>query len=361
MNNRIIFAVAAVGVCAGVFSAYYYGRQKPPQAPLYQPAADPYARGIYANGILESTGASGENVTLYPEVTGPITRLLVSEGQTVTRGTPLLTIDDSVQRATTEQLQAQAAAALALLQELKAQPRPETLEVARAQVGAATASLQTARDQQTKLEASYTADPHSISRDALDNARNATRTADANLAVAQRQFDLTKAGAWHYDIENQQRQYDALSKAAAAAAALLAKYTLTAPIDGVVLAVQAAVGSYVSTQGAYSSYTGGYGPLIVIGAPQDQLQVRAYVDEILIHRLPDSARIDARVQIRGTDLRFPMVFERVQPYVTPKIQLSDDRAERVDVRVLPLIFRFDKPKNLSLFPGQLVDVYIGEK
>jgi len=31
------------------------------------------------------------------------------------------------------------------------------------------------------------------------------------------------------------------------------------------------------------------------------------------------------------------------------------------VRVLPVIFRFEKPKDLNLFPGQLVDVYIGQK
>jgi HlyD family secretion protein len=34
--------------------------------------------------------------------------------------------------------------------------------------------------------------------------------------------------------------------------------------------------------------------------------------------------------------------------------------ERVDVRVLPVIFRFDKPKGVNLYPGQLVDVFIGE-
>ena len=34
-------------------------------------------------------------------------------------------------------------------------------------------------------------------------------------------------------------------------------------------------------------------------------------------------------------------------------------ARRVDVRVLPLIFRFERPKELNVFPGQLVDVYIG--
>jgi len=50
-----------------------------------------------------------------------------------------------------------------------------------------------------------------------------------------------------------------------------------------------------------------------------------------------------------------------QPYVSPKIELSDQRQEQVDVRVLPIIFRFEKPPNVNLYQGQLVDVYIGEE
>ena len=52
---------------------------------------------------------------------------------------------------------------------------------------------------------------------------------------------------------------------------------------------------------------------------------------------------------------------RFQPNVTPKIELSSQRTERVDVRVLPVIFSFEKPENLTLYQGQLVDIYIGEE
>ena len=71
--------------------------------------------------------------------------------------------------------------------------------------------------------------------------------------------------------------------------------------------------------------------------------------------------MDAQLFIRGTDTHVSLTFERIQPYVSPKIELSDQRQERVDVRVLPVIFRFDKPKDMNLYPGQLVDVYVGEK
>jgi HlyD family secretion protein len=47
--------------------------------------------------------------------------------------------------------------------------------------------------------------------------------------------------------------------------------------------------------------------------------------------------------------------------VSPKIALSNQRQERVDLRVLPLIFRFRNQPALNLYPGQLVDVYVGKR
>ena len=361
MRNRWIFILSAVGLILALVSAFIFSEQPSAQPPVFNPAANPYPKGIYANGIIESVQAQGENINIYPEVSGPITQVLVAEGELVHKGDPLLMIDDSVQQATAEQQRSQAEAALATLKELKAEPRPENLDVAIAQVENAKATLKNAEDQLAKQERSYALDPKSVSLDALDNARNAEKIADTNLKVVQKQYALTKAGAWIYDIENQEKQYAALSKAYAASAALLAKYVIQAPTDGVVLSVQAAVGSYVSSQGAYDSYTQGLNPLIVMGTPEDHLQVRAYIDEILVPRLVDPVKMDAQMFIQGTDIHVPLTFTRIQPYVSPKIELSDQRQERVDVRVLPVIFRFERLKGVTLYPGQLVDVYVGEK
>ena len=273
--------------------------------------------------MIESDQAQGENINIYPEVSGPITQVLVAEGEQVRKGDPLLTIDDSVERATTEQLQAQAEAALAMLHELKAEPRPETLAVAVAQVDNARATLKNARDQLAKEQRSYQMDPKAVSKNDLDNAINAERIAATNLEVVEKQYQLTKAGAWIYDIENQERTYTSLERSYLSAAALLAKYTIRAPSDGVVLAVQATTGSYVSTQGAYDSYTQGFDPLVVMGKPQGSLEVRAYIDEILVHELPDPAKMRAEMFIRGTSDQVPLTFVRVQPYISP-----EDRALR---------------------------------
>jgi HlyD family secretion protein len=272
----------------------------------------------------------------------------------------LLNLDDSVQRATTEQLQSQAQAALTLLDELKAQPRKETLDVAEAQITSMKALLKTAQDELDKQQTAYNLNAKAISKDALDSAANAFTTAQANLEVARRQRDLIKAGAWSYDISNQEKQYNALVKSHLAASALLAKYTLRAPNDGVVLAVHPTIGSFISAQGSYDTYTQGMTPAIVLGSPHSHLNVRCYIDEILVPRLPNAAYMKAQMSVRGSNLKIPLQFVRIQPIVSPKIELSDQRQERVDLRVLPIIFRLEQPKGANLYAGQLVDVYISE-
>jgi HlyD family secretion protein len=358
MKRIILFLLAFAGFAAGMFAAYVYGIQQPPQPPVFDPASNPYARGVYANGIVESQQSAGENVNVYPEVSGPVMQIFVHEGQAVHAGDALIALDDTVQRATSAQATAQADAAQALLDQLRAQPRAETLEVSKAQVGAATASLKMAQDQYDKQRRAFEIDPKAVSRDAMDNAQNAWKVAQANLDVAARQYRLTQAGAWTYEIRNQEKQVEALRRAQAAAAAWLDKYTLRASSDGIVLSINAARGAYVSPQGVYESYTQGQSPVVVLGSGPEQLAVRCYVDEILINRLPDLNRLKARMFVRGTKIEAPLEFMRVQPYVSPKIQLSDQRTERVDVRVLPVIFRIAQPDGVRLYPGQMVDVYI---
>ena len=322
MRLKILFLLSALGLLVGMVSAYVSAEQPIAQPPVFSPAPDPYANGIYATGIVESRQTHGANISIFPEVSGPITGVMVAEGDTVKAGAPLAAIDNSVQLQTTEQQKAQ-------------------LDVAVGQIAYAKASLKSAADTLAKHERSFAVDPQSVSRDVLDTSRNTVRVAQTNLEVVE-------------------RQYTAQSKALATAETLLLKYTIRAPSDGVVLSIEGAVGSYVSPQGAYDVYTQGYQPLAVMGSAPGELEVRCYVDEILINRLPPVSKMSARLYVRGTDIDLPLTYERMQPYVSPKIQLSNQRLEQVDVRVLPIIFRFQKPPNITLYQGQLVDVYIGE-
>ena len=290
----VIFTIAAIGILAGLIAAYIFGMERKAQPPVFQPVSNPYASAIYANGMIESDQPSGENINIFPEVSGPITQVFVQEGQQVSAGAPLFNIEDSVQRANTE---------------------------------LAAANLKVARDQYDKRRAAYDTDPKSVSKDVLDTAEDAVIQATAALKAAN---------------------------------ALLQYYSVKAPVDGVVLAVNAAVGGYVSSQGNYDTYTELFDPLVVMSGPQDYMEVRCYVDEILVSRLPSHWHIQAQMQITGTDIKVPLEFVRVQPYISPKIELSNEKQEQVDLRVLPVIFRFEK-KDAPVYPGQMVDVFIGQE
>ena len=293
-RNKIIFVLSILGILAGLVAAYLFGIERKAQPPVFKPVSSPYDSAIYANGIIESDQTNGANINIFPEVSGPITQVLVHEGQQVSAGTLLFTIDDSVPRANME---------------------------------LAEANLKAARDQYDKRRDAYDIDPKSISKDVLDTAEDAVNQATAALKAAN---------------------------------ALLQYYSVKAPIDGVVLAVNATVGGYVSSQGDYDTYTELFDPLVIMSSPQDYMQVRCYVDEILVSRLPSHWHIQAQMQITGTDIKVPLEFVRVQPYISPKIELSNEKQEQVDLRVLPVIFRFEK-KDAPVYPGQMVDVFIGQE
>ncbi len=309
MRNKILITLALIGIVLGSASAYILGIQPKPQPPAFKPASNPYEKGIYANGIIETAQTSGANVNIYPEVAGTVIKIAVVEGQRVKAGTPLFILEDSVQRAASQS--------------------------AAAQIDVAKATLKSLQDQYGKLKASSALDPRSVSRDALDTSQNAVKGASATLQLAQKQYQASNA--------------------------ILGKYAVKAVADGSILSINTAVGSFISSLGVYDTYTGGFKPVLVMGNLNGGYAVRCYVDEILIHRIPDPSRITARMLIHGTTISLPLKFVRIQPNVSPKIELSSQRAERVDVRVLPVIFSFEPPKGLSIYPGQLVDVYIGEE
>ena len=159
-----------------------------------------------------------------------------------------------------------------------------------AQVVAAAATLKTNEDDLSKLQQAFELNPKSISKTQLDDAINAVKAAKANLGTAQRQYELTKAGAWSYDIQTQEGQYNALEQTYESGKALLEKYTIRAPVDGVVIQIRAAAGTVVSTTGAYGTYTEDYGPVVVMAPSETYYQVRCYIDEILVTRLLPSRR-----------------------------------------------------------------------
>lgn len=360
-NTKFFFILATIGILFGLISVYIYsakGKSFPPRAISY----NPYTTGIYASGIIESYQNNGENINIYPEVAGKVTKIFVTDGQTVKQGAPLLAIDDAVQKEIVAKDAAQAQAALATLEQLRATPRKEDLDVITAQVNYAQATLKNAQDQLAKIRKAYALNSKSISQNSLDNAINAEKIAAGNFKVVAAQYALIKAGTWNFQIKSQEEQYKALFQTYKSDAALLDRYVIKAPVDGVILRLTAAVGGYASTQGIYETYTQNMMPIVTMGVVEPYLGVRCYVDELLIAKLPQPQAIEAKLLVRGENNRsIPLEFVRLQPYTIPNIELSYQKATRVDVRVLPLIFKFQRPTDINLYPGQLVDVYIKGK
>jgi hypothetical protein len=54
MRNKIMLILSAIGIAMALYSALHLQPAAPGQPPVFNPAANPYADGIYANGIVES-------------------------------------------------------------------------------------------------------------------------------------------------------------------------------------------------------------------------------------------------------------------------------------------------------------------
>ena len=89
----------------------------------------------------------------------------------------------------------------------------------------------------------------------------------------------------------------------------------------------------------------------------DRLQVRADVDEQNATRIRPGQK--GHASLKGDpSVTFPLDFIRVEPFVIPKVSLTGAGTERVDTRVLQVIFSLTRPESPPLYVGQQVDVFI---
>jgi HlyD family secretion protein len=306
--SRILVPMIGVG---GIAFAIYYSLtvanapQRPPQQ-LNLPPSSSYARAISGSGLIES---NSRNITVGSTSSGIVRDLLVTEGDTVAAGAPLFRLDNRTALADIAVAESQLAAAKAKVQE-------------------AESSLADQKDQLQRgenLKAGI-----SISTDRLVRLRYAVRMADAQLANA-------KAGVGTADAQ------------LFAAKVTLEKLTVTAPIAGKILKVSLRPGQYVD---ATSSTTA---PIIM--GNDTPLHIRVSLDENDLWRLkPDAPATGALRSNR--DIKFPLEFVRVEPYVIPKKSLTGSTSERVDTRILEVIYKINTDTPLPLYIGQQVDVFI---
>jgi hypothetical protein len=99
-------------------------------------------------------------------------------------------------------------------------------------------------------------------------------------------------------------------------------------------------------------------PMVVLGDVR-QLNLRVDIDE---HDLPRfKTDLEAVAFLRGnpkTPFRLKKIV-KIEPYVIPKRSLTGDNAERVDTRVLQVVYALPDDRTFRVFVGQQMDVYFG--
>lgn len=73
--------------------------------------------------------------------------------------------------------------------------------------------------------------------------------------------------------------------------------------------------------------------------------------------VPDEPEPLASERSHGASITTPLEFVRFEPFVVPKRSLTGDSTERVDTRVLQVIYRVERD-DIPLFVGQQLDVFI---
>lgn len=253
-----------------------------------------------ANPYASSVAAAGiiealsENVAIGVPEAGLVARVHVQVAQQVREGQPLFTLD---------------------IREANAQ-----LAVNEANAAVAEATLHRLRDQLARLQG--VSDPRAVSAEEV-------RTRENDVAVAAAQLEMARAQV----AQNKVR---------------LERMTVLAPRAGTILQVNIRSGEYAAVAPKSAA--------MVLG-DVEHLQVRADVDEQNAPRLqPGQA---ATAYIKGDSTQpIPLTFVRIEPYVVPKVSLTGASNERVDTRVLQVVYTFSRPKDMPIYVGQQVDLFV---
>jgi multidrug resistance efflux pump len=238
--------------------------------------------------------------------------------------------------------------AKARLQKLLNSPRPEEVPPVEAKMHEAEEVL---KDSQVQLDLiERVKDPRAIRQEDLLRRRLAVTAAQARWEQTKADLTLLKAGAWKPDVDVARAEVAEAQRQASRIEADLDRLTVTAPISGEILQCKVHPGEYAQA-GPLAQ------PLILIG-DTSQLNVRADVDEEDAWRVQAGATATGAPR-GGSAVRLRLRFVRVEPYIIPKKSLTGDSTERVDTRVMQVLFALAPGANIR--PGQQLDVFIEGK
>ena len=123
---------------------------------------------------------------------------------------------------------------------------------------------------------------------------------------------------------------------------------MRAPADGTVLQVNLRPGEYAPASSASQA-------LVIMGAVEP-LYARVDIDEVDVPKWRQNAPATATQRGAPLDV-MPLTFVRKEPLVVPKRSLSGQSTERVDTRVMQVIYALGTA-GATILPGQQLDVFI---
>lgn len=343
MLRWLTLLLSVIGLAVGVW-AVATADEKPVQLPLARPASvNPFARGVAALGIVEPTA---RDVGVVSPESGMVTEVFVDVGQHVTAGQPLFRLDTRRLEAELIRAEAAVAPAEAEIARWHALPRAEDIPPLEAAVAGAEAQMKD-RDDLLKLTRSVVARGSGNEREVSANEYAAAAAkAEYNRAVAE--LAKLKAGGWQPDLVLAEATLASRKAEVAALRVLIDRLTVRAPRDGTVLRREIEPGEYAGTDRRTA-------PMIL--GDLAHLGVRAQVDEEDIGLVLPSAR--AVMRTRGAVItQVPLKLVRIEPYARPKSDLTGANLERVDTRVVDVVFEFAQTPATPVYPGQGVDVFI---
>ncbi len=307
----------------------------------------PIASPISATGVVE---AKSENIFIGTNLPGVVEQVFVKVDDTVSPGQPLFRLDQRQAVADLKAAEAKLAVAAAQLERMRNAPRKEDIPPAQALVEESAARLEDAdvawqRAQQLLKRGS-------ISQSDYDRDRYAYSIAKAANARAVAELTKLKAGSWDREIAVAEAEVASAKATVEGARVNMERHTVNALVTGQVLQVSVRPGQYA---GQLNNNV-----LLVLG-DTGTLHVRADIDEQDLDRFVKGAKAFAYLRGRSEPV-FELTPYRVEPYVIPKRNLTGENSERIDTRVLQVIYALpNSVKRGELYVGQQMDVFIEAK
>ena len=344
--GKLVLPIAAVAMLIfGVFHILKAQHTLPKPPPPAPPARSPFGNTIAGSGVVE---ARSENIAVGSALPGVVLEVFVPAddvGKEVHAGEALFRVDDRQLRAQLDVQRSNLAAAKAQLAKLDQMPRPEEIPAAQARVKAAEANAlrlldQYQRAQKLLASRSIGAEEHNILQRQYEEAVHQREQAVADL-------QLLTAGAWEPDKAIARAAIEQAESQITQTQTEIERALVRAPVAGRVLQVNVRPGEYVGTTPGQA--------LVVLGDIAS-LRVRVDIDEADIPRVRQGMSASAFPR-GGPRQEVPLRFVRVEPLVTAKRSLTGDNTERVDTRVLKLIYEV-AGTDQALYVGQQLDVFV---